>query len=39
VEDVNVDLVTGRVNIKGKSLNIDKIKAGIESIGYKIIKE
>jgi copper chaperone CopZ len=39
VEDVNVDLVTGRVNITGKSLNLDKIKSGIESIGYKIIKE
>ena len=39
VEGVNVDLVTGRVNITGKSLNLEKIKSGIESIGYKIIKE
>jgi hypothetical protein len=39
VEEVNVDLVTGRVNITGKSLNLEKIKSGIESIGYKIIKE
>jgi copper chaperone CopZ len=39
VEEVNVDLVTGRVNIKGRSFNLDKIKSGIESIGYKIIKE
>jgi len=39
VENVNVDLVTGRVNITGKSFNLDKIKSGIESIGYKVIKE
>ena len=39
VEEVNVDLVTGRVNITGKSFNLEKIKSGIESIGYKIIKE
>jgi uncharacterized membrane protein YraQ (UPF0718 family)/copper chaperone CopZ len=37
VEDVNVDLSTGKVNIKGDSFDLEKIKSGIESIGYKII--
>jgi uncharacterized protein len=39
VKEVEVDLVTGKVNITGESLDMDKIKAGIESIGYKIVKE
>jgi uncharacterized membrane protein YraQ (UPF0718 family)/copper chaperone CopZ len=39
VEDVTVDLTTGQVDIKGNLLDMDKIKAGIKSIGYKIIKE
>ena len=39
VEDVKVDLITGKVNITGNSFDLAKIKAGIESIGYKIIKE
>jgi len=39
VEDVSVDLTTGQVNITGHSLDLDKIKIGIESIGYKIVKE
>jgi len=39
VEDVEVDLTTGKVNITGDSFDIEKIKSGIETIGYKIIKE
>jgi len=39
VEDVTVDLTTGRVNIKGDYIDIEKIKSGIISIGYKIINE
>jgi len=39
VEDVSVDLTSGMVNITGSSLNLSKIKKGIESVGYKIIKE
>ena len=39
VEDVTVDLITGQVDIKGNLIDLDKIKAGIKSIGYKIIKE
>jgi uncharacterized membrane protein YraQ (UPF0718 family)/copper chaperone CopZ len=39
VEDVTVDPTTGQVDIKGNLLDMDKIKAGIKSIGYKIIKE
>jgi uncharacterized protein len=39
VTDVNVDLTTGKVNITGNSISIDKIKTGIESIGYKIINK
>ncbi len=38
VEDVNVDLITGQVVIKGKSIDLEKIKEGIIGIGYKIIK-
>ncbi|MBA4322185.1 MAG: heavy metal-associated domain-containing protein [Odoribacter sp.] len=39
VEEVSVDLTTGRVNIKGKSFDIQKIRTGIKSIGYKIKEE
>jgi uncharacterized protein len=39
VEDATVDLTSGKVIIKGNSFDLDKIKSGIESIGYKIIKE
>jgi uncharacterized membrane protein YraQ (UPF0718 family)/copper chaperone CopZ len=39
VDDVSVDLTTGKVNITGKSFDLDKIKTGIESIGYKIVKD
>ncbi len=39
VEDVNVDLATGKVNITGNSINLDEIKAGIEGIGYNVIEE
>jgi len=39
VEEVNVDLITGKVIITGDNIDIDKIKSGIESIGYKIINE
>jgi copper chaperone CopZ len=39
VEDVAVDLTTGKVNIRGKSFDLEKIRTGIKSIGYKIIGE
>ncbi len=39
VKDVNVDLTSGKVNITGDSFDLEKIKSGIESIGYKIINE
>jgi uncharacterized membrane protein YraQ (UPF0718 family)/copper chaperone CopZ len=39
VEDATVDLTSGKVIIKGNSFDLDNIKKGIESIGYKIIKE
>ncbi|TAL63953.1 MAG: heavy metal-associated domain-containing protein [Bacteroidetes bacterium] len=38
VEEVNVDLSSGKVIIKGSTFNLEKIKAGIISIGYKVIK-
>lgn len=37
VEEVSVDLTTGKVNITGKSIDLEKIKSGIESIGYTIV--
>jgi uncharacterized membrane protein YraQ (UPF0718 family)/copper chaperone CopZ len=37
VEEVSVDLTTGKVNITGKSVDLGKIKSGIENIGYVII--
>jgi uncharacterized membrane protein YraQ (UPF0718 family)/copper chaperone CopZ len=39
VEDVAVDLTTGKVNIKGKSFDMQKIRTGIKGIGYKIKEE
>lgn len=39
VEEVTVDLTTGKVNIKGKSLDMQKIRTGIKGIGYKIKEE
>ncbi|MCX6326510.1 MAG: permease [Bacteroidia bacterium] len=39
VDDVDVDLTTGKVNITGDFFDLAKIKSGIESIGYKIVKE
>ena len=39
VKDATVDLVSGKVIIKVNSFDLDKIKKGIESIGYKILKE
>jgi len=37
VEDVTVDLISGQVDIKGKTIDIEKIKSGIKDIGYKIL--
>jgi len=39
VEEVAVDLTTGKVNIKGKSFDMQKIRTGIKGIGYKIKEE
>ncbi|MFN8211002.1 MAG: permease [Bacteroidales bacterium] len=39
VEDVTVDLATGKVTVSGKSIDMIKIKTGIESIGYKYSEE
>jgi len=39
VGDVNIDLITGRVSITGDGVDMEKIKSGIESIGYSIINE
>jgi copper chaperone CopZ len=39
VEEATVDLSSGTVIIKGSSFDLEKIKSGIESIGYKIIKK
>lgn len=36
VEEVEVDLTTGIVNIKGKSFDMKKILSGIKDIGYQI---
>ena len=37
VEDVTVDLSTGKVNITGESVNLEEIRAGIENIGYEVL--
>jgi len=39
VEDVTVDLISGQVDIKGKTFDLEKIKSGIKDIGYKIISK
>jgi copper chaperone CopZ len=39
VEEVAVDLTSGKVNIKGNSFDLTKIKSGIKDIGYKIKEE
>jgi uncharacterized membrane protein YraQ (UPF0718 family)/copper chaperone CopZ len=39
VEEVEVDLKTGRVNIKGISFDMEKIRKGIKGIGYKVMEE
>jgi uncharacterized membrane protein YraQ (UPF0718 family)/copper chaperone CopZ len=39
VEEVAVDLTTGKVNIKGRSFDLQKIRTGIIDIGYKIREE
>ena len=39
VKDVSVDLTSGKVNIRGNSFDMAKIKSGIENLGYKIIDE
>ncbi len=39
VDDVAVDLTTGKVNIRGKSFDMHKIRTGIKSIGYKVKEE
>ncbi len=36
VDEVAVDLTTGKVNIRGKSFDMHKIRTGIKSIGYKV---
>ena len=35
VEEVTVDLPTGQVRIKGGGLNLDKIAAKVNEIGYQ----
>jgi hypothetical protein len=39
VDEVEVDLTTGKVNIKGKSFDLQKVRTGIKGIGYKIKEE
>lgn len=39
VDEVAVDLTTGKVNIRGKSFDMHKIRTGIKSIGYKVKEE
>ena len=39
VKEATVDLTTGKVNITGNAIDLEKIKTGIKDIGYKIIKE
>jgi len=39
VEDVSIDLTTGKVKITGNSFDLEKVKSRIKSIGYKIVKE
>jgi uncharacterized protein len=39
VEEVNVDLATGKVDISGKSVDLAKVRRGIENIGYTFSEE
>jgi uncharacterized membrane protein YraQ (UPF0718 family)/copper chaperone CopZ len=39
VEEVSVDLTTGKVNISGKSVDLEKIRTGIENIGYVVLEK
>jgi uncharacterized membrane protein YraQ (UPF0718 family)/copper chaperone CopZ len=39
VDEVNVDIATGKVNISGKAVDLVKVKTGIESIGYTFSEE
>jgi uncharacterized membrane protein YraQ (UPF0718 family)/copper chaperone CopZ len=39
IEEVQVDLSTGRIVISGKHIDLDKIQSGIESIGYDYLGE
>jgi copper chaperone len=39
VEEVAVDLTTGKVNIRGKFFDMQKVRTGIKGIGYKIKEE
>jgi copper chaperone CopZ len=34
VDEVNVDLPTGQVKIKGSGINLDKIAVKVNEIGY-----
>jgi uncharacterized protein len=39
VDEVTVDLATGKVSISGKEVDLVKVKSGIESIGYTFSEE
>ena len=39
IEQVRVDLSTGKVTVSGKHIDLDKIQSGIESIGYDYLGE
>jgi uncharacterized protein len=39
VDDASADLKRGTVEIKGRSFDLEKIKSGIESLGYKVINK
>ncbi len=39
VDDVSVDLATGKVSISGKEVDLTKVRTGIESIGYTYSEE
>jgi uncharacterized membrane protein YraQ (UPF0718 family)/copper chaperone CopZ len=39
VEEVSVDLTSGKVNIRGKSVDLEKIRTGIENIGYVVLEK
>ena len=34
IEDVKVDISSGKINISGKKIDLDQVKSGIEDIGY-----